>query len=1019
MSFLESTNHLIPEHNKEQDILGFSQWRETKMDDSMMDLNEELPILTPSKPISKMQSRTYEKNIQSNGEEMMDCESTLAENIEDHKQAGDIILNSKDNQLDVIAMNVNITIEEINKIYGQIGYSTTEISIKKSEIFSVIEDTINNFTTSLQREKNNIENECEWLRQQIRIILAMVSDNKGEKSLSLQDRGIVFCNRAMYEQGYKDDILTKLANIQNRKKSFYANSPFNITSTGISESEFSFENQYEYMLKNIPELSLLQLKNKLNTVFLEVLKIFIKSFKKLNELNMLYLDLCESIGEYYSPNANTMLLKTLPNREEAEHHKALIEQFESTLKVLKLTKKDSKVEPLMNLKSQNNDEFAVIISSPRKRNKSVNSNEKILTDNESECNTETLSENPMNQLRDLNYKIVRVIRSLKFTKITTEFLASIQSEIGFCENEFNTRKNQMKEIINKCFEHISLLNLNEEQVIKIQKQYDITDNKTATNGNDGYFDIETLKFIQTNPKEFGLNDNHLNYVSKFADVLEKIREAKQVKLDYYLRTCNELWTKLGEREEYMTNFLNANSSLTDISLMNFKMELNRLYVRRSEFIENFIADSRMEIEELWNKMYISESQRKTFKYFDYDINDDDLDKESVLNEHEEELFKLKKEFGMKENILNMYEQVNELVRDQNFLRDSSKDSSRLLSKNSCKILLHEEKIRKRIIRNMPKLLENLKAEVIKYNNEQLNCGNKPFTLNGEDFFEKLLVIESEQSNHGKNRNSRNKLRSNLSTSPSKTGKNPGISPSKSRSPTMQNESTFVSLNRTRGHSPYIRKSPLKTSPTRSQHIKKPINNTRSIPPKPLNTSYPSNKLAHAINMTLSSHSDSTSNSSLESPIRTASRTNSNMTKFMETHLQPLNSPLTFNGGDTSRIFQDTDDMTNYSNTSKLSPLRFSNNFNINNYGDRKQGKHQFTPIQKYGLIDSSYVDDKENTNVKPNRYGLSPIRVITIDNDDKDNEDSKRNMTCDSSTIIGDDYQAWRDERIRQLNSLT
>ena len=31
-----------------------------------------------------------------------------------------------------------------------------------------------------------------------------------KKALSLTERGIVFSNRTMYEQGYKDDILTEV-----------------------------------------------------------------------------------------------------------------------------------------------------------------------------------------------------------------------------------------------------------------------------------------------------------------------------------------------------------------------------------------------------------------------------------------------------------------------------------------------------------------------------------------------------------------------------------------------------------------------------------------------------------------------------------------------------------------------------------------------------------------------------------------------------------------------------------------
>ena len=82
----------------------------------------------------------------------------------------------------------------------------------------------------------------------------------------------------------------------------------------------------------------------------------------------------------------------------------------------------------------------------------------------------------------------------------------------------------------------------------------------------------------------------------------------------------------------------------------------------------------------------------------------------------------------------MYEELQELLKDQQFLIESSKDSSRLLSKNSCKILLNEEKIRKRINKTLPKLIDNLKKETSQYNNDAIQMGKRTLFINGEDFF---------------------------------------------------------------------------------------------------------------------------------------------------------------------------------------------------------------------------------------------------------------------------------------------
>ncbi|OXT09733.1 hypothetical protein B9K03_12130, partial [Rothia sp. Olga] len=50
-------------------------------------------------------------------------------------------------------------------------------------------------------------------------------------------------------------------------------------------------------------------------------------------------------------------------------------------------------------------------------------------------------------------------------------------------------------------------------------------------------------------------------------------------------------------------------------------------------------------------------------------------------------------------VLKLIKDFQNLLKDKEFLAQSSKDSSRLLSRNSHKILLNEERARKRITRH--------------------------------------------------------------------------------------------------------------------------------------------------------------------------------------------------------------------------------------------------------------------------------------------------------------------------------
>ncbi|CAI5758249.1 unnamed protein product [Candida verbasci] len=762
-----------------------------------------------------------------------------------------------------IALHINNTLEELDKIYNIIGYSNSETLSKKNEIFNIIQDTIVNFSTNLNRERNNIENECEWLRQQIQIILSMINDIKGDKNLNLIEKGLVFKNQSLYEDGYKEQILTRMTNQLQGECGDY---DIHI------DKDLSIERQYEYLMNNIPVLSLLQQRNKLNLIFLQVLKSFIKMFKQLNYVNLQYIELIEVIGY---DNSLDPKLNMLPAKPDAIYHQEIIKEFESVTKTIK---------------SSNH---SYILASPiknvsPKRNQAVDLDENFI------------------QLRDLNYQLIKIIRGLKITKITPEFLLHVNSELEKGKSITEKRKQQVLKILENCFEFISLLNLNNDQILELQK---------SNSQEEAILDLETLEAIRNEPHQFGLNDDHINFLQVFQNLLKTTYEDKKAKWHELYNTCTLLWKKLGENSEYIENFLTRNNSISDLSILNFKMELNKLYIRRSEFIESFINDARIEIEKLWDRMYYSIEMRQDFEFFNYnpENDDDETNKEVVLNKHELELKRLKEEFNEKKPVFELYNELNDLLKDQQFLIESSKDSSRLLSKNSCKILLNEEKIRKKINKNLPKTIENLKNEVTKYNNLALSKNQKKLTINGEDFFEKVCFMSSEL--HKVKNISSSKVRADVK------------SPNK--------------LRFTRPTS-----SPERKSPTKSfSRIQKEANIKKVIPKR---QTIPSSKF----NSSISIH---------ESPIQ-ASRMNSFRNKPPEVLLQPLNSPLKPLNHD-KPLFQNSKQHT-------------QNSFDKEN-------------------MDSSLFD-------------LSPIKLSKF-------QDEVSNV--DTSTLIGDDYLNWRDEKIKQLNN--
>lgn len=856
-----------------------------------------------------------------------DSESTLAET------------SSTEKQFDIIATKVNATIQELNTIYTLIGYSETEISDRKGDIFQVIQETISSFQLNLQREKNNIQNECEWLRQQIRIILAMLDDTEGEKLLKVSSRGVVFDDEELFRKGCKDDILHQV----NSFHGFYLSSPFN---TGNND-DYSAQQQYEYMADKTPQLSLLQLKARLNTIFLEVLRAFIDGFQKLNDLTLVFWENVDTIGECWREHANVELLGSLPTKNEAEEFSELIEEFRDIMSTLNIT---GKADLMVGPKGNVSNDYAFIVSSPKK----AASRDSDLDDNQD-------VQDAMSTLRNVNYKIVRNIRALKLTKVTLQVVTSLHEQVNWTENEMERRKQQMAQVIGQCLSLIDILSLSKQDVISIQKMRDINDKeKTSEN----YFDVETLRFIRENPREFGLMDHHIDFVTKLASSLQQLKDAKQKKWDFYSNACIQLWDKLGENRDFVQLFLDTNLTLTDMSLANLKMELNRLYIKRSEFIDTFIADAREEIRQYQDALLYSEAQRQKFKYHDLDASQQIGDKELVLKEHENEVEKLKLQYADREPVLKLYAQLKELQEDQQFLVELSKDSSRLLSKNSCKILLNEEKIRKKINKSMPKVIESLKQETIKYNNKQLSSGHRPMTMDDQDFFERILLIEAEQASQPKPKFGRNRPALPLKPRLSPKSRLGRVSPLKSRSPSK------------------VAKDSRNVSP----HRRKLSDSTK----RALDTSYSSQPQQKV-------RTSEIARSMFDSPPKNFRNTSISQNLTRSTHLQPLNSPLAPGSvfSDSTMDFRDrSDNSTLYSMCTRVSPLRSETNARAN-----------FSPIKGFDPVQSA-LDGKEN-----DQFQILPIRVHA-------GMDEKRLSTASlaNSTIIGDEYKQWRDEKIRAMN---
>ncbi|XP_055595382.1 protein regulator of cytokinesis 1-like [Uranotaenia lowii] len=180
-------------------------------------------------------------------------------------------------------------------------------------------------------------------------------------------------------------------------------------------------------------------------------------------------------------------------------------------------------------------------------------------------------------------------------------------------------------------------------------------------------------------------------------------------------------------------------------------ELDRCETLRRENIQAFVDRARMEIVEWWDKCLKSNDERSRFSTFKSDVYNEDL-----LTLHEMELNDLKEFYRNYETIFQLIEQRREMFEKMIKLEQKSNDPSRYNNRGGK--LLEEEKERKRICIQLPKIENRLLEACHSYEQEN----KRKFTVFGEPVDE---MIQSQWSRHreGKMMTSSARKKANMAT----------------------------------------------------------------------------------------------------------------------------------------------------------------------------------------------------------------------------------------------------------------
>ncbi|KXT06670.1 hypothetical protein AC578_8547 [Pseudocercospora eumusae] len=252
-------------------------------------------------------------------------------------------------------------------------------------------------------------------------------------------------------------------------------------------------------------------------------------------------------------------------------------------------------------------------------------------------------------------------------------------------------------------------------------------------------DSQIVQFARESPEQLGLHQDDLKRLALKRDKLIQEKQAREKKLKDLRVAVDGLWERLGVDESERKQFLAANRGVGVRQINEFEDELARLNELKRQNLHIFVEDARFKLQELWDTLYFSEEEMLNFAPAFSDVYSD-----ALLSAHEQEIARLEMLKEQRLPILAAVERHRSLIKDREDLAQSSQDASRLMSKGAKGEkrdpgkLLREEKMRKRIAKELPKVEADLRKTLESWENEY----GRPFCVHGQRYLDELEAAQA-------------------------------------------------------------------------------------------------------------------------------------------------------------------------------------------------------------------------------------------------------------------------------------
>jgi Ase1/PRC1/MAP65 family protein len=300
--------------------------------------------------------------------------------------------------------------------------------------------------------------------------------------------------------------------------------------------------------------------------------------------------------------------------------------------------------------------------------------------------------------------------------LSPSYVTTLDEEFTRVYDEYNKR--------------LSIVQQVSEEIVRLWSELGIPQAQT---------DSSIVEHYRDSPEQLGLHQSDIDRLKGRRDKLIDEKKNREKRLADVRASIETLWDRLGIEQADRKAFLAANRGCGLRTINEFEDELSRLNELKRQNLHLFVEDSRVRLQELWDALYFSEEEMLEFTPAFSDVYSD-----ALLSAHEAEIDRLHTLKEQRAPVLEAIDKHKSLIADKKALEESAADATRLMmkpqkgEKRDPGKLLREEKMRKRIAKELPKVAAALKKTLEKYEDDF----GKPFLVHGQSYLEEMEEMEA-------------------------------------------------------------------------------------------------------------------------------------------------------------------------------------------------------------------------------------------------------------------------------------